>query len=102
MNGGKPPEIEREVEGAPLAVEVLVELSPGDVDRPRRAQHARTRDPCEAVELGVRVALERDRGEALSGGRDEERADGRLDDVEADVDEVERHRGVAEAAVEVG
>ncbi len=41
-------------------------------------------------------------GDAAIGGCDEELADRRVDDVEADVDEVERRGGVSETAVEVG
>ena len=49
---------------------------------------------------GIRV--EPDRGDAAIGGCDEELADRRVDDVVADVDEVERRGGVSETAVEVG
>ena len=102
MNGGRPRRSSREIEALPLAVEVLVELSAGRSDDLRRAKDARSGDPREAVELRVRLRPERDGGQALPGRGHEERPYGRVDDVEAHVDEVEGHRGVAETAVEVG
>ena len=53
-----------------------------------------------AMRLGSRV--EGDRSEALVGGGDEERADRGLDDVEAEVDELQRESRLAKATVEVG
>jgi hypothetical protein len=56
----------------------------------------------EPLELILGIAVERDRSEPAVRCRDEQVADRRVHDVEADVDEPELSGGVAEAAVEVG
>jgi hypothetical protein len=73
-------------------------------DRARRAQHARPGQPGDVLErgLGVAAAVERDAEQAPVGGRDEQRADGRVDDVVAGVEQARLDGGVAEAAVEIG
>ena len=48
------------------------------------------------------LVVERDRGETAVEAATKSGADRRFDHVEADVDEAERERGVAESAVEVG
>ena len=82
------------------ALEVLLELTAGAVDAPRRAQDARAGDACEPLDP-LLVRLERDRRETAVRGGDEQLADRRVDDVEADVDEAEGRRCLAEAAVEI-
>ncbi len=94
-------QVEREVEGAALALEVLVELATRRVDAPGRAEDARAGDARQLLEPIPGISVERDRSEPAVGSRDEQVADGRVDDVEADVDEPERRRSLAEAAVEV-
>ncbi len=49
----------------------------------------------------LRLGVEEDPAEAAVGGRDEQRADRRLDDVEADVEQSFSRGGVAEALIEV-
>ena len=49
----------------------------------------------------LRVGVERDPHDAAVGGRDEQRADGGVDDVETGVEQAGPHRGLAEAVVEV-
>ena len=102
MNGGSARRSSGEVEAATLPLEVLVELAARVVDAPRRAKNARAADPREPLEVVVRVGIEPDRGDATVGRGDEELADRRVDDVEADVDEPERRGRLAEAAVEIG
>ena len=48
-----------------------------------------------------RLGVEEDAAEATVGRSDEQRADRRLDDVEADVEEALRGSGLAEAVVEI-
>ena len=95
-------EVEGEIEGVTLAVEVLVELAPRRVDRPRRAQHARPGDPCQAVELLVGIAAERDRREpaleaATNSGPMGDSTTSKPTSIRSS-----RDRGVAETVVEVG
>ena len=76
-------EVERQVEVAAAALEVLVELAAHLVER--RAQDAGAEDARDGLVLALdRV---RDPAEAARGGGDEQVADGRVDDVVADVDE---------------
>jgi hypothetical protein len=85
-----------------LAGEVLVELAARRVDTARGAEDARPGDPSEAVEalLGIRVV--RDGGEPAIRRSDEDLADRRLDDVEAEVDEAEGGGRRTEAAIQIG
>ena len=91
-----------EIESPPATLEVLVQLQAGRVHALRRAQDTRAGDPCELLEMRLGSRVEGDRSEALVGGGDEERADRGLDDVEAEVDELQRESRLAKATVEVG
>src|SRR5205823_13714453 len=68
----------------------------------RRAQDTRAGDPSELLEMRLGSRVEGDRSEAPVGGGDEERADRGVDDVDAEVDELQRESRVANATVEVG
>ena len=94
-------QVERQVERAAAAREVLVELAARAVHASRRAEDARAGDAGKLLEALARVGVERDRREAAIRRRDEEIADGRVDDVVADVDQTERRGRVAEAPVEI-
>ena len=82
----------------PPALEVLVELAPNAVER--RPEHPNAED------AGKRLVLSfdgvRDAGEAAVGRREEEIADRRGDDVEANVDKPLADRRLAEERVELG
>ena len=80
------PQIERQVELAAAALEVLVELAPDVVDR--AAQHAAPEHARQLVLLAFRVEV--DASEAAVGRGDQQLADGRVDDVVADVDDALR------------
>ncbi len=56
----------------------------------------------EAVEVPLGVGLERDAAKPALGRSHQQRPDGRLDDVEADVEQTGCRRRVAEAGVELG
>ena len=85
----------------PLAREVLVELAPGVVGRPRRAQHAHAEQPGEPLLLGRGVGVVLDLAEPVVGDGHEQAADGRVDHVVGDVEQPLGGGGVAEAAVEL-
>ena len=91
------PEVERQVEVAAAALEVLVELAAHVVER--RAQDAGAEDAGDRLVLALDGV--RDAAEAARGRGDEQVADGRGDDVVADVDEplrAGRRRGSARRA----
>ena len=67
----------------------------------RRARAAPAHQPRELLQVELRLGVEVDAGEAAAGGGDEQGADRRVDDVEADVEQAFRRGGVAEAAVEI-
>ena len=91
------PQVERQVERAATALEVLVELAPDVVER--RAQHAHAEA---ARELLLPVVLPiRDAAEPAVGRGDVQVADRRRDDVVADVDEPFGDGGGAEPRVEI-
>ena len=83
------PEVDRHVEGAASAGEVLVELAGDVVCAPTRPQDPRADDVGQAVEHRVvALAFERDAHHALVGRGDEERAAGSVDRPVGDVKEV--------------
>ena len=83
-------------------MEVLVELAAGRVDGRRRPEHAQPERPREPVELLLGLRVVHDAAEPALGCRDEQRADGRIDEVVGDVEEALTRCGVAEAAIELG
>ena len=86
-------QVERQVERAPAAVEVLVELATHLVER--RAEHAGAEGAGDHFVLAFDG--ERDAAEAARGRGEEELADRGGDDVVADVDEPFAEGGGAEA-----
>ena len=94
-------DVERQLEAMAVALEVLVQLTAGRVDRRRRPQHAHAEGACQPIHflLGVRVV--RDPAEAAVRRRDQERADRRVDEVVGNVEETLADGRVAEPAVEV-
>src|SRR5580765_1550562 len=95
-------DVDRKVEGVPLALEVLVELAPRGIDRLRRAQHAHAEVARELLELALRVRVVGDPAEPARARGDEQRADRRVDEVEGGVEQALRGGGVAEATIEFG
>ena len=98
----QPAQVDGEIEGVPATLEVLVELAMHVVDRGRRPQHPATRQPLDALELGVGIRVERDPQQPAIGGGDEQLAEGRLDEVVPRVEHAAAGGGVAKAPVEVG
>ena len=96
------PEVELEVEDPAAAGEVVVELAPGLVERPRDAEDARAGDPGQPLELLLGIGVVRDPREAAIGDRREERAELAVDDVVGGVEHPGPGGGVAEALVEIG
>ena len=102
MNAAEQRDIERQIEPAPVSLEVLVELAPRGVDRLRRAQHAHAEGAGEALELPLGLGVVGDAAETALGRRDEQAADGRVDEVVGDVEQVLARGGVSEAPIELG
>src|SRR4029077_5887480 len=95
-------DVDRKVEGVPLAFEVLVELTPRGIDRFRRAQHAHAEVARELFELALRVGVVGDPAEPARARGDEQRADRRVDEVEGGIEQALRGGRVAEATIEFG
>ena len=95
-------EIEHEVEGVALALEVLVELAAHAVDLSRRAQHVATGDPGEPLEVLLEVRVERDTKEASVGGGQEQRPDGAVDEVVPHIEQPAARCRLPEAEIEIG
>ena len=96
------PQVERELELVPLALEVLVQLPPRLVGRPRRAEHPRAEGPRELLLLALGFGVVGDLAEAAIGHGHEQPPDGRVDQVVGDVEQPFGGRGVAEACVKLG
>ena len=101
-NGAAAAQVDVQLEALAPAVEVLVELALGARDRRMGAKDAWAERARERVELLLGVWAKPDAAEATLGGGDEQRADRRVDDVEAHVEQAFRGGGLAEAAVELG
>jgi hypothetical protein len=96
------PQVDVEIEVAALALEVLVELAPRRIGRPRRAKNAGAEAVRELLELRLRIGIVGDRAEAALGDGNEQLADRRIDDVVGDVEQTLGSGGGAEARIELG
>ena len=95
-------QVELDVEAAPAAVEIFLQLAADTVDRTRRAEDARPVQAGQHLELLLGIGIEADAAQAAVGDADEQRPDGDVvEDVVGDVEQALCGGGRAKALVEL-